>query len=191
MTTLYFLYGTMNSSKSAQLLMKNYNYVSEGKKTVVIKPSIDTRDKGYVKSRVLAEKLKAYEIEPTDELKIYNIVADEKPDVVLVDEVQFMTENQIKELAKIVDEFNITVLCYGLMSDFTGHLFEGSKALIENGAKLEHVKTVCVYCNNNANYNMRINDGIPIFEGEQVKVGGNESYKAVCRKCYNDKKINS
>lgn len=185
MAKLYFRYGTMNSSKSAQLLMVNHNYISEGKTTLIFKPSLDTRDGAYVKSRVIKEHLPAILITDNDKGKMYELVKKERPNAVLVDEVQFFSEEFIVELVDIVDSLNIPVLCYGLMTDFTGHLFEGSKSLIENGARLEEVKTVCVYCDVKANYNMRVVDDIPVFSGEVVQVGGNESYKAVCRKCYN------
>lgn len=185
MATLYFRYGAMNSSKSANLLMVNYNYTSADKETIIFKPALDTRDGDFVKSRVLEEKVPAVMIEKTEYGKMYSIVEREKPDAVLVDEVQFFNERQVKELADIVDDFDIPVLCYGLMADFTGHLFEGSKSLIENGARLEEVKTVCVHCERKAQYNMRLLDGEPTFHGEQVQVGGNESYQSVCRKCYN------
>lgn len=187
MATLYFRYGVMNSSKSANLLMVNHNYTSADKETIVFKPARDTRDGAFVSSRVLDEKIPATMIGKSEYGRMYQIAEESKPSAILVDEVQFFNERQVKELADIVDDFNIPVLCYGLMSDFTGHLFEGSKALIENGARLEEIKTVCIQCEKKADFNMRVLNGEPTFDGEQIQVGGNESYQAVCRKCYNRK----
>lgn len=185
MAKLYFRYGTMNSSKSAQLLMVNHNYISSDKHTLVFKPLLDTRSGGHVVSRALSDKVEAIQVAGDNVGGMFALVSDEKPTAVLVDEVQFMQPSQIDELVKIVDLLGIPVMCYGLMTDFQGNIFNGSKRLVEVGAKLEEVKTVCVICDKKAQYNMRLLDGEPVFDGEQVQIGGNESYKAVCRCCYN------
>lgn len=191
MAQLYFNYGTMNSSKSAQLLMVHHNYVSQGKTVMVFKPKLDTRDGAYVKSRALEDKIPAFSIDSNEYDFMFNLVEKQKPDCVLVDEVQFLTTHQIDELGRIVDLLGIPVIGYGLMSDFQANLFPGSKRMIELGAKLTEIKTVCWYCDAKAVHNMRFYKGKPIFEGEQVMVGGNESYKPVCRACFNKAKSSS
>lgn len=184
MATLYFRYGTMNSSKSAQLLMVHHNYHEQGKRAVIFKSSLDTRSGPYVGSRAINTQVEAIQIGILELGTMFNYVREHKPDCVLVDEVQFMSEVQIDELAKIVDLLNTPVICYGLMTDFQGNLFSGSKRLIELGARLEEVKTVCWYCSHRATFNMRFQNGKPVFDGEQILIGGNDEYKPVCRKCY-------
>lgn len=184
MAKLYFKYGTMNSSKSAQLIMVDYNYKDQGKETLIFKPVLDTRDGAFVKSRALDTKVDAILVEKTLEDFMFKMTQDLMPNCVLVDEVQFMPENQVDELARIVDLLNVPVICFGLMTDFQSKLFGGSKRLVELGAILEEIKTVCWDCKARAVHNMRLLDGKPTFDGEQVQVGGNESYKPVCRKCY-------
>lgn len=184
MATLYFRYGTMNSGKSAHLLMVYHNYKEQGKSVVIFKPSLDTRSGEFVGSRALNTKEKAIVVGMTDKDKMFDHVAQHKPSCVLVDEVQFMSEKQIDELGEIVDLLDTPVICYGLLTDFQSNLFSGSRRLIEIGARLEEIKTVCWHCSKRAVYNMRINDGNPVFTGEQVKIGGNEGYRPVCRSCY-------
>ena len=184
MAKLRFKHGTMNSSKSAQLIMVDYNYKSQGKSTLVFKPRLDTRDGGIVKSRALGTVVEAILIDSDDSYTMTNLAGTFKPDCILVDEVQFMSPHQIDELAMIVDTLDIPVICFGLMTDFQSKLFEGSKRLIELGAILEEIKTVCTECKARAVNNMRLRDGVPIFDGAQVEVGGNEMYKPVCRQCY-------
>jgi thymidine kinase len=184
MAKLYFRYGTMNSSKSAQLLIVNFNYTEQGKVAVIFKPLLDTRDGDFVKSRALNGKVPAVLIGVTTLGTMFHYAFNNKPDCVLVDEVQFMSESQIDELAKIVDVLGIPVIAYGLMTDFRTNLFPGSRRLIELGAKIEEIKSVCWYCSRKSIFNLRLTDGIPVFSGEQVQIGGNESYKAVCRQCY-------
>lgn len=184
MAKLYFRYGTMNSSKSAQLLMVHHNYKEQGKEAVIFKPILDTRDGEFVKSRALNGKVPAIMVGISRVGTMFDYVQKHRPACVLVDEVQFMTPAQIDELAKIVDVLNTPVIAYGLMTDFQTNLFAGSRRLIEVGARLEEIKTVCWYCSKRAVYNMRLENGVPVFDGEQVRVGGNESYKPVCRSCY-------
>jgi thymidine kinase len=185
---LYFNFGTMNSSKTANMLMTRHNYVSQGKKVLIFKPTLDTRDGAVVKSRALDEHVPAEMVGMLDRGKMYKMAKEFKPDAVLIDEVQFMAEFQVDELGRIVDTLNIPVMAYGLMTDFQSTLFAGSRRLIELGAKLVEVKTVCYYCDNKAVYNMRFDGDYPVFDGDQVQVGGNESYKPVCRSCYTKSK---
>lgn len=188
MAHLDFYAGTMNSSKTAQLLMVRHNYLEQGKNVLIFKPAKDTRDLGIIKSRALEVEVKAITI--TDGIKrgMYYLTKAVKPDCVLVDEVQFMPTHQIEELGEIVDLLGIPVIAYGLLTDFQTNLFEGSRRLIEIGARVKEIKTVCWDCNTKAMHNMRLHNGEPIFHGEQVQVGGNESYRPVCRACYNKAK---
>ena len=186
MAKLYFKYGTMNSSKSAQLIMVDYNYKDQGKETLIFKPRLDTRDGGFVKSRALDTKVEAHLVGTSEHNFMFNMTQQFKPNCVLVDEVQFMPSHQIEELARIVDLLHVPVICFGLMTDFQSQLFTGSKRLIELGAILDEIKTVCWECKARAVHNMRYVNGKPTFSGKQVEVGGNEMYKPVCRKCYRE-----
>lgn len=184
----------MNAGKSAQLLMAIHNYEERNMKVLVVKPTVDIRDKTYVRSRALGVKRKAdIALHNTDSRKIYQEVADmlaygiKEYDVVVCDEVQFFTREQIDELSDIVDDFEIPVLCYGLKTDFNGNLFEGSKRLFEIADKFEEFKTVCPCCGKKAIINMRIGeDGTPIFHGDQVLPSNN--YLPVCRKYFKELK---
>lgn len=192
MAKLYFYYGVMNSSKTAQMLMVHHNYKELGRNVLVFKPSLDTRDVGVVRSRALSDEVEAVLV-PTGEVGFMPNYIDglkEPIAAVLVDEVQFLNPSQLSDLEYIVDILGIPVMAYGLMTDFKGALFPASQRLIELGARLVQVKTVCYYCNTAAVYNMRMRNGVPIFTGEQIEVGGNESYRVVCRKCYNRFKEN-
>lgn len=184
MAKLYFKFGTMNSSKSAQLIMVDHNYKEQGKETLIFKPLLDTRDGEFVKSRALGTQVEANMVGVHEHNYMFNMTQQLMPNCVLVDEVQFMSSHQIEELARIVDLLHVPVICFGLMTDFQSKLFEGSKRLVELGAILDEIKTVCWNCKARAVHNMRYLDDKPIFTGEQVQVGGNESYKPVCRKCY-------
>lgn len=188
MAKLYFKYGTMNSSKSAQLIMVNHNYLDQGKETLIFKPRLDTRDGEFVKSRALDTRVEARLVGVHEHNYLFNMTQRLLPNCVLVDEVQFMPEHQIEELARIVDLLHVPVICFGLMTDFQSQLFTGSKRLIELGAILEEIKTVCWECKAKAVHNMRYIDGKPTFSGEQIEVGGNEMYKPVCRRCYQKEK---
>lgn len=189
MAQLFFKYGTMNSSKSAQLIMAAHNYEQQGKETMIMTSSIDTRSKvGKVESRV-GISADAIRIGSEDDPKELMITHTEKngatkyPACILVDEAQFLTTTQVQSLAKIVDSYGIPVLCFGLKTDFMGKLFEGSKALLELADKIEEIKTVCHFCNRKATMNLRLVDGDPVYDGAQIQIGDQE-YLSVCRKCY-------
>lgn len=179
MNKLYFKYGTMNSSKSAHLLMIKHNYEEQHMNVLLLKPSIDTRDgSDIVKSRIGLES-KCQLVSPDKDIKLMDWG---KYDVIMVDEAQFLTEEQVNQLYLISCE--IPVICFGLLTDFQQKLFPGSKRLIELAESLEKFKTVCS-CGEAANYNARFDEnGKFICNGDQIQVGGNESYKAVCKKCY-------
>ena len=186
MAKLYFKYGAMGSSKSAQALITKFNYEELGMTVWLIKPSTDTRDGAdIVKSRI---GLSAHAQIITPELNI----ADEyrklgSYDVIIADEAQFFTPAQIDQLRALVDEEDIPVLCFGLRTDFLTHLFPGSQRLMELSDSLTEIKTVCA-CGRKATVNARIDgDGRIITQGDQVFLGGNDSYVAMCHKCWVDK----
>lgn len=180
MAKLYFRYGAMGSSKTANLLMVRYNYIEKGKKVVILKPKLENRDgELIIKSRIGLEAECCYmeDFVPTTDL-----------DAILVDEVQFLTKQQIDNLAKIVDEFNIPIICYGLRTNFKGELFEGSKRLFELADVIEEIPTIC-WCGKKAHFNARIVNNEVVRNGEEIELGGNESYTSLCRKHYMEGKI--
>lgn len=177
MSKLYFKYGTMNSSKSANLLMIKHNYEEQGMNVLLIKSAKDIRDGKFVKSRIgLSSSCKLFE--EKDSIKD---IGWSSYDVLMVDEAQFLTEAQVDELYQISCE--IPVLCFGLLTDFQQHLFPGSKRLVELAESFEKIKTICA-CGVAANYNARFDSkGNFIIDGEQV-VCGDSNYRAVCKNCY-------
>ncbi|MFT8556674.1 thymidine kinase [Liquorilactobacillus hordei] len=188
MAQLFFRYGTMNSGKSVELLKVAHNYRESGKTVILLTSSLDTRDGlGKISSRIgISEKaIPIYkDTNIMGEIIDNNLIAN-NPSCILVDESQFLSEDQIKQLADIVDVLNIPVICYGLKNDFTNHLFDGSEALLRYADKIEEIKTVCQFCNRKATMQLRMVDGKPVYEGEQVQIGGNESYVSVCRDHWN------
>lgn len=185
MAKLYFKYGTMGSSKTAQALIAKFNYEERGMKTVLIKPSVDTRDgKNLCTSRI---GLSAQAIEVSGTENLYTRIKDMGVDVVIVDECQFLTEAQVDELSMIVMEYDIPVLCFGLRTDFMTHLFPGSRRLFEIADSITEIKYICE-CGEKASVNARIDEnGRILTEGNQVMIGGNDSYMAMCRKCWKRK----
>lgn len=185
MAKLYFKYGAMGSSKTAQALITKYNYEENGLKVWLIKPSADTRDgKQILRSRIGLEA--AVEVIPpeTDIYARYLGVRELNCDVIIVDECQFLTEAQIDQLRAIVDEHNIPVMCFGLRTDFQTRLFPGSRRLMEVADTIQEIKTICD-CGAKATVNARIDgSGHIITQGAQVVLGGNDSYIAMCHKCY-------
>lgn len=194
MASLHSIMASMNSSKSAQLLMTAFNYEERGMKVFIVKPKVDTRDGEYVKSRALSIKRKVdLVLDENDEHTIALTILQEqaltgiKTAVVLVDEAQFLTPAQVDELSDIVDRLGIPVMAYGLRTDFNGNGFPGSIRLFEVADKFQHLKTICPCCGKNATMNMRTDeDGAPIFNGSQVDPGTH--YLPVCRKYYKELK---
>ena len=182
MAKLYFKYGTMGSSKTAQALITKFNYEERGMKTVLIKPSVDTRDgKNVCKSRI---GLSAEALTVNKSVNLFNLVRDMKVDVVIVDECQFLTEDQVDQLADVVMEMDVPVLCFGLRADFQTHLFPGSKRLFEIADSITEIKYICE-CGNKAVVNARLDEsGRVVTEGSQVLIGGNDRYVAMCCKCW-------
>jgi len=179
---LYFRYGTMNSGKSIEVLRVAHNYEEQGKKVLLLTPAIDDRfGIGRVSSRIGMHK---NAIVVSDDLDMVALARAEQPNCILLDEAQFLNREQVSQLVEIVDEWDIPVIAYGLRADFLGQLFPGSSSLLAVADTIEEIKTVCWYCDKKAIMNMRCKDGNPVFSGEQIQIGGNESYVPVCRKCY-------
>ena len=185
MAKLYFKYGAMGSSKTAQALITKYNYEENELSVWLLKPSADTRDgKSILRSRIGLEA--EVEIIPpeTDILELFRSSKLGKCDVIIVDECQFLTQEQIDQLRAIVDEHNIPVMCFGLRTDFQTKLFPGSLRLMEVADTIQEIKTICD-CGAKATVNARIDaSGHIITQGAQVVLGGNDSYIAMCHKCY-------
>lgn len=184
MAQLYFRYGAMNSGKSIEVLKVAHNYREQGKEVRIYTSGMDDREGiGMVASRT-GMKEEAHPI--YDETNIYEDVknVDEKLYCILVDEAQFLSKKHVLELTQIVDELGIPVMAFGLKNDFMNQLFEGSKYLLLYAEKIEEIKTICWFCEKKAIMNLRMNEGIPVYEGEQIQIGGNESYYPVCRKHY-------
>lgn len=183
MAKLYFKYGAMGSSKSAQALITKFNYEERGMKVWLLKPATDNRDgEEIIKSRIGLQAV-AEPLQETDSV-LERFEKHGRTDVVIVDECQFFTEEQINELRYIVDRYEIPVICFGLRTDFRTKLFSGSHRLFEVADSVSEIKTICS-CGSKAIVNARIDDkGNVLSEGEQVFIGGNESYIAMCHKCW-------
>ena len=185
MAKLYFYYAAMNAGKSTVLLQSSYNYRERGMQTLLFTPMIDTRHQmGTIHSRIGLSQ-QALLFKPEDNL--YSIVKAYVQEgtnyaCVLIDEAQFLTRSHVEQLTHIADDLSIPVLAYGLRTDFRGELFPGSQFLLAWADELVEIKTIC-HCGRKATMNMRINEqGDAIHEGEQVLIGGNESYISLCRK---------
>jgi len=184
MAKLYFKYGAMGSSKTAQALITKYNYEENDMKVWLIKPSADTRDgEQILRSRIGLEAKVEVMSPETDIARRFEEKLDEHYDAVIVDECQFLTEKQIDELRRIVNDHGVPVMCFGLRTDFQTKLFPGSRRLMEVADTIQEIKTMCD-CGAKATVNARINDGYIVTEGAQVVLGGNDSYIAMCHKCY-------
>ena len=182
MAKLYFRYGAMGSSKTANAIMVQYNYHERGQKALMLKPRLETRDgEMTVRSRCGMSAPCRY----VEELSGINV---EEYSCVIVDEAQFLTKEQVQQLVDIVDQKNIPVMAYGLRADFQGNLFEGSQYLMAWADTIEEVKTVC-WCGKKATYNARICDGRVVKTGEQIMLGGNESYVSLCRKHWSEGRL--
>ena len=183
MAKLYFKYGAMGSSKSANALITKFNYEERGMRVWLIKPATDTRDgEGLIASRIgLSAKA---DIISHEESIIALLDKMSGIDVIITDECQFFTPEQIDELREIVNFRDIPVLCFGLRTDFMTHLFPGSRRLLEVADSITEIKTICS-CGAKAIVNARIDsEGHVITSGSQVFIGGNDSYVAMCHKCW-------
>ena len=182
MAKLYFKYGAMGSSKTAQALITKYNYEENGLKVWLVKPSTDTRDGATVIRSRIGLEAGAEPVAPETDLWV--TFQDRDCDLIIVDECQFLSPAHIDQLRKIVDESNTPVICFGLRTDFLTRLFPGSLRLMEIADSIQEIKTICD-CGNKATVNARIDgSGHIVTEGAQVVLGGNDSYIAMCHKCY-------
>ena len=184
MSKLYFRYGAMGSGKSSALLQVAYNYNEKGMYVILMKPQIDTKAENRVSSRIGIER-EVDVLIPKDSGIIELIPDTKKPDAIIVDESQFLTSDQVDELYFISKIYDIPVLCYGLRCDFQMKGFEGSTRLLEIADDIEEMKTICK-CGSKATQNIRLINGEPTFEGEQVVIDDHTQveYEGICGKCY-------
>lgn len=184
MAKLYYRYGAMSSGKTAALLQVAHNYEEKGLPVILIKPSVDTKGATRVTSRIGIEREVDVILAPTD-LIIDRLPNTQKPWAIIVDEAQFLTPEQAEELYILTKMYDIPVLCYGLRCDFQMRGFPGSTRLLELADDLEELKTICS-CGKKATQNLRLLDGKPIFEGDQVAIDGASeiTYTSVCGECY-------
>ncbi len=184
MAKLYFKFGAMGCSKTAQALITKFNYEERGMKVLLIKPSVDNRDGAtIVRSRI---GLEAEAITVPSDLNLYDLYLKEYRDsnVIIVDECQFLHPDQVDQLSQVVMDYDVPVLCFGLSTDFLTHLFPGSRRLFEIADSIQEIKSVCK-CGSKATVNARLDDdGNVVFSGDQVCIGGNERYVAMCKKCW-------
>ena len=184
MAQLFFRYGAMNAGKSIEVLKVAHNYEEQGKQVLLMTSSLDTRNgQGQIASRIgLSRKAVALQADTN----IYTVVQNQCPQAacILIDEAQFLTVEQVKQAAAVVDELGIPVMAFGLKNDSQNHLFAGSEALLIYADKIEEMKTICWFCRKKATMNLRITNGQADYGGKQIQIGGNESYYPVCRKHY-------
>ena len=185
MAKLYFKYGAMGSSKTAQALITKYNYEENEMQVWLIKPSADTRDGVELLRSRIGLQAEVQVVDP--EQDIYRLFVENhkgRCHVVITDECQFFPPEQIDQLRAIVDDFDVPVICYGLRTDFMCNLFPGSRRLMEVADTFQEIKTICD-CGAKATVNARVDsDGYIVTEGAQVLLGGNDSYIAMCHRCW-------
>lgn len=195
MGKLYFRYGTMGSAKTALLLTQAYNFEERGMQYLCMKPIIDNREKdNVIKSRIGISRECTW-IFP--EMDVYDYLKNlfEKTlvvkDWILIDESQFLTPEQVDQLARIVDDYGTNVVCYGLRTDFQSHLFDGSRRLFEIADSIDEIKSTCT-CGRKTIINARIDQhGNIVTDGNQVEIGGDDKYVALCRRCWRNRRIES
>ena len=188
MAQLYFYYSAMNAGKSTSLLQSAYNYHERGMRAEIFTAALDDRfGKGKVASRIGLQSDAHLFTDDTNLLEAISEMAESgNIDCIFIDEAQFLTKHQVKQLTNVVDHLNIPVLAYGLRTDFLGETFEGSHYLLAWADKMFELKTVC-HCGRKANFVVRRDgEGNPVREGAQVQVGGNDSYESMCRKHFTE-----
>ena len=188
MAKLYFYYSAMNAGKTTNLLQSRHNYVERGMNTLVIKPRIESRSgENRVRSRIGLEA-EAVDVDASINLLdlVQNASETQPIDCVLVDEAQFLSADQVDQLTEVVDALNIPVLAYGLRTDFLGALFEGSRQLLALSDELREIKTIC-HCGRKATMVVRFDgEGQPMHSGDQIQIGGNETYVSMCRRHFKE-----
>ena len=183
MAKLYFKYGAMGSSKTAQALITKFNYEERGMTVWLIKPSVDCRDGATVLRSRIGLEAQGDVISPQDNIEQLYARRD-RTDVIIADESQFFTPEQVDQLRRLVDERDLPVLCFGLRTDFSTSLFPGSRRLFELADSITEIKTICA-CGSKATVSARIGpDGRVVVQGEQVLLGGNDTYVAMCHSCW-------
>lgn len=195
MAQLCYKYGTMGAGKSIEVLKTAYNYREKHKKALLFTSNYDNR---YGENKIVSRiGLRERAVSISDDTNILEFLLDymftygnDKPDCILIDECQFLRKHHIEELIHIVDEINIPVTCYGLKNDFKNELFEGSYWLLTLADKIEEMPSIC-WCGERASSNARIVNNKVVKDGEQIQIGGNESYASLCRRHYNQKKTGS
>ena len=192
---LYFRYGTMGSAKTAMLLTQAYNFEERGMNYLCMKPIIDNREKeNVIRSRIGIERRCSWIYPEMDlyrylkELFEHSLVVK---DWILIDESQFLTADQVDQLARVVDDYGVNVVCYGLRTDFQSHLFEGSRRLLELADSIDEIKSTCS-CGRKTIINARIDSqGNIVTDGNQVEIGGDDKYVSLCRRCWRNRRIES
>ncbi|MFD1430467.1 thymidine kinase [Lacticaseibacillus mingshuiensis] len=184
MAQLFFRYGAMNSGKTIEILKVAHNYEEQHKQVIILTSAVDDRSGvGVIASRIGMERAA---VPIHHDTNVFDLVKelDAGAACVLIDEAQFLEKHHVFECAKVVDELHIPVMAFGLKNDFKNELFEGSKYLLLYADKIEEMKTICWFCAKKATMNLRVHDGVPVYSGEQIQIGGNESYFPVCRHHY-------
>ena len=192
---LYFRYGTMGSAKTALLLTQAYNFEERGMEFICMKPIVDTREKeNVIKSRIGIKRECLWIYQDTDIYELVKNIYEETlvvKDWILIDEAQFLSQEQVDQLARIVDDYGCNVVCYGLRTAFQSKMFEGSRRLFEIADTIDEIKSTCS-CGRKTIINARIDaDGSVITDGNQVMIGGDDKYIAMCRRCWRNKRLES
>lgn len=185
MAKLYFFYGAMNSGKTTRILQCAYNYEEQGMKPIIMKPKIDTKGESHIVSRIGSKRKVDYLIEDT--INIYDVIVEKytNVDLIIVDEAQFLTEKQVNQLMDAVIDLDISIMCFGLRTDFMGNSFPGARRLLDIAHELSEVKTICE-CGHKAMFNVRLIDGKVQTEGNSVAIDGEGkvTYTVACPRCF-------
>ncbi len=185
MAKLYFFYGAMNSGKTTRIIQCAYNYEEQGMKPIIMKPKIDTKGNDKITSRIGAKRKVDYLIEKKE--NIYELIVEKytNVDLLIIDEAQFLSRDQINQLMDIVVDLNIPVMCYGLRTDFLGNGFEGATRLLEIAHELSEIKTICE-CGKKAMFNVRLSNGKVVTDGDSVAIDGEDkiTYTVACARCF-------
>ena len=185
MSKLYFFYGAMNSGKTTRILQCAYNYEEQGMKPVIMKPKIDTKGNEYIVSRIGSKRKVDFLIE--EKANIYDIIVEKytNVDLIIVDEAQFLTERQVNQLMDVVIDLDISIMCFGLRTDFMGNSFPGASRLLAIAHELTEIKTICE-CGHKAMFNVRLIDGKVQTEGDSVAIDGEGkvTYTVACARCF-------
>ena len=185
MAKLYFFYGAMNSGKTTRILQCAYNYEEQGMKPIIMKPKIDTKGNEHIVSRIGSKRKVDYLIEKGE--NIHNVIVEKytNVDLIIIDEAQFLSEKQVDELMDAVIDLNISIMCYGLRTDFLGNVFPGSSRLLAIAHELNEIKTICE-CGHKAMFNIRLLDGKVQTEGDSVAIDGEGkvTYTVACPRCF-------